>query len=1060
MPNVHITKSDSFLGGNESLSLDLDSAASPVVGVALLNDTPFPPGTIRLGTVKLSASGSGDISFGGGGTKGSVGFNASGGARAGIGVYGSSEDLFADLGGANQLLSGLTLDDAGVHRYVALYWGYDLAAAAKGAMALGVGGSAKFGVSGSSEGVFAFVRAYANEPGARSAVEDVVKNWRLPRQIDDLLTLPPGSWAMAEVDGSFAATLGAQYGYNFNWIHQVGLAGLSGDVGLKIQAAVEVELGFHASGKYFVVVGRDSLDAGNQVLRVRLHKMSQRGFSFALNTSLGVTGSTGVLLPQQLDQLIAGLFGTAAPQVVSDLAILRKVVDPSAPLNKLAGDFLVDFAQKELNTVVDVKQKFQEAQARIVRFLDLWDGLGAKAAAVLWGAATKADPQFQSTISALAAANGNPAALQQIVKAQFEQVDFFRSGIGQFLETQASNGVVALLANHADLSMISVLAQKVKDVLDAKVVTNLAKFIDDRLGLDKIRTLTLDQLDDRLKEKLSDFLQKPLDNAGLTEVRQTINELLQKGDKLYAEALKALNNTYSFELNATYQKTVTNDALIDVSFDFAKNAGLGPFASGAVDGDFVKLLTVPMAGVTLNAATLTHGVKRQASVSFNMPYFSSSSAGVNEAIAKMDVKAENGGLFLFDLQASDTQTQARNNVNRWSGRFAVGMKMAALGSGVRSYGDADELGREMTVSYGFRRAVKGLRTASLLNQLQPLQQTYFPGQFNAGGKPTLFQWVTDMDKLADGVENNGTGTIGNTLIGLDVAAPGTVLAGWLNAPADEKDGAYLRMSVAVQGALRRLIPYCYFQDVSRYKGGNAAAAAVLVYASIPPVNEVVVGSGGFPVAAAHPSYYWDVFDRDLLRAMVSGNPNTGNRLVSAMANVRNLMLALDGMHGEAQFYEGSQAGRLMSAALNSTIGRADLNALLFTEAEVLKSAVGAGRAMAEFRANANEPAKALEELAEFGHQITEAFHGKLTGLFNAKDEPDLLRNFGTLVFVEASRQLVGGAVSVVPTASLDVAVMRTKSAAGAAVVFPPAGWPDAGPLDAGSLAVEQRILNV
>jgi hypothetical protein len=85
---------------------------------------------------------------------------------------------------------------------------------------------------------------------------------------------------MAEVDGQFAATIGAQYGYNFNWIHKVGLHGLSGDIGLKIQAAVEVELGFSASRKHFVIVGRDSLNAADEILRVRLHKISKRGFSF------------------------------------------------------------------------------------------------------------------------------------------------------------------------------------------------------------------------------------------------------------------------------------------------------------------------------------------------------------------------------------------------------------------------------------------------------------------------------------------------------------------------------------------------------------------------------------------------------------------------------------------------------------------------------------------------------------------------------------------------------------------------------------------------------------
>jgi hypothetical protein len=705
-----------------------------------------------------------------------------------------------------------------------------------------------------------------------------------------------------------------------------------------------------------------------------------------------------------------------------------------------------------------VKQKFNEAQARIVKFLDVWDHLGDKASAILWDAAGKADPNFKTVIDALATAGGDPSALKKIVSTEFAKADFFRSRIGQFLESQASNSVVALLASNADLSKIGDIAKKVQEVLDGKVITNLTKFIDDRLGLDKIRDLTLDKIDDRLKEKLADFLAKPLDNAGLQDIRATIGEIIKKADKLYAEALKALNHTYSFELHASYQKTTTKDALIDASFDFKQNASLSAAVIAAIDGDFTSLLSKAPAGLLLNSATMTHGVTRQASVSFSMPYFSSSSVGLNTAIASLDVKAEDGGLFMFDLKASDKQTQIRNNQNRWSSRLAVGMKVASLASGIRDSGNLEKLGKEMTAGYGFCRAATGLGSASLLHQLEPLQQTYFPNQFSVPGKPSLFDWVTDLDKVADSVENNGTGLIGNTLISLDIAVPGTVLAGWLNAPAKDKDPAYLKMSLAVQAALKRLIPYCYFQDVSRYKGANAAAAAVLVYSAIPPLNQMHLDSGT-AVANSSPSYYWDVFDPDLLRAVVLNNQETINNLASNAAGIRRLLSSADRLHGDAQFYETSEVGKILNASLSGT-GLIDLKSLLFTEAEVLKSAVEAGQSMANFRRTAaDQPAKALEELAEFGHHLTEAFNGKLTDLFNAKDEPDLLRNFGTLVFLEASRQLQPGLGDIDPTAVLDVSIVRTKTDTGP-VVFPPKDFPDNDPLPAGSIALEQRVLSI
>ena len=109
--------------------------------------------------------------------------------------------------------------------------------------------------------------------------------------------------------------------------------------------------------------------------------------------------------------------------------------------------------------------------------------------------------------------------------------------------------------------------------------------------------------------------------------------------------------------------------------------------------------------------------------------------------------------------------------------------------------------------------------------------------------------------------------------------------------------------------------------------------------------------------------------------------------------------------------------------------------------------------MADFR---TKPADGLEHLVDFSHKLTVSFNSHLTDLFNAKDEPDLLRNFGLLVFVEASRALANlGAIQ--PSASLDLAVLRTKNAKGA-VPFPPEGFPNNDPVPAENIGVEQRIL--
>src|SRR5262249_54791009 len=203
------------------------------------------------------------------------------------------------------------------------YWGYDVQAALNGKVQLALGASVKFGADGATEGLFAVVRAFAAEPKARSAIADTIQSWRLPRQIERADSLAPGTWVIAEVDGRIAATIGAQLGYDFNWIRNVQLQGLSGDVGLKIQAAAEVALSFSVSGKYAVIVGRESLDPAREVLRVRLHKISQNGLGFALNASLGVERTTGKLLPKKLDQFVAGILGIHGQQILQELEIVR-----------------------------------------------------------------------------------------------------------------------------------------------------------------------------------------------------------------------------------------------------------------------------------------------------------------------------------------------------------------------------------------------------------------------------------------------------------------------------------------------------------------------------------------------------------------------------------------------------------------------------------------------------------------------------------------------------------------------------------------------------------------
>lgn len=100
-----------------------------------------------------------------------------------------------------------------------------------------------------------------NERNAFAAVQDLADSWILPTHVGPIEHLDPGTWLVAEVNGSVAANIGVQYGLDFNWVRDVEQLGLSGDIGLRLQLGLEASLGFSARGKYAVVLGRESSDA-------------------------------------------------------------------------------------------------------------------------------------------------------------------------------------------------------------------------------------------------------------------------------------------------------------------------------------------------------------------------------------------------------------------------------------------------------------------------------------------------------------------------------------------------------------------------------------------------------------------------------------------------------------------------------------------------------------------------------------------------------------------------------------------------------------------------------
>src|SRR5207249_4326853 len=91
------------------------------------------------------------------------------------------------------------------------------------------------------------------------------------------------------------------------------------------------------------------------------------------------------------------------------------------------------------------------------------------------------------------------------------------------------------------------------EILDGKVINDLADFVRDRLDVANIESLTFDQVDKRLKEKLSEFLGKTIDQAAFNDVRKAVHDVLDKAADIYKIGREALNKKYEFDLLYSYQ---------------------------------------------------------------------------------------------------------------------------------------------------------------------------------------------------------------------------------------------------------------------------------------------------------------------------------------------------------------------------------------------------------------------------------------------------------------------------------------------------------------------------
>jgi hypothetical protein len=1037
MPNI-VNLNKNFLSGAVDVGIEIiPPAAEPEIIAAFANNSSFPYRQINLGKISARAEAGHEIKFGEG--TGKVAFTAGGGTATSLGVYPDPQKMLDDLGIAESIAPGMSLSKDPESLYLALRWTYDANASAKGSIALGAPGSITFSGAAKRDALYAVIRRLDKSTGALTAVEQTARSWMLPSQIDKLEDLAPGTWLVAEVDGSVALSLGVQYGYDFNWVRETQLQGLSGDIALRLHAGISAAVSFTASGKFAVVVSRDPRDDADQTLRFRLFKLRQKGWGFALNAGASVQGDFSDFLPE-FDEFVKAVFGVHGAQVLKDLKAVEKWTNPNQSLAEILGEVSVDYGWKFLEEVTGINPEdaFAQAKERLVAFIDKWNDLPHSVASKLWKLVENNEDLSRIRNIAEKIRDANIDTVKKPIADLLEDVNFFRSPEGAWLVAAAAKGIFTAINSTNEFQKLQDAARKTLEILDGSafesVLERLQTYIESHLNLEEHLKLgkladlfgvnsladldqaSFDDIDEWLKARLTAFLGEKLDLSKLNEIRKAIFLFIKRGRTFYEKTLKALNRKYEFNFAYTFQSSTTKTAVLDFTLDFNQPNVIDALRL-ALSGRYDDLLLEQKPGVKLNVSTLTHQIARSSHVEINLPWFKSSLDHINTSLAKVDVIDEAGGrLFVYELDAKDVVAEK----NKRESRLAIGGFLSAKANQIRVF-DTNEL----TYSYSLRQVKRKMKRADLQYQLKPYVQTYFEGVFKPdnNGDGTFDNYIGELDKKIDELEFNGTDNFGNTLVSLEVSLPAVVSSAWLKAPAeptnDVKLPAYLNMSRRLQSKMREILPLSYFSDLSHFED-IGPAETLLVYSAIPPSTSIKYDGSNLTINLDK-EYYWYDVSSDKRHAMALSPWTTANLSV-ILERVHNLLIE-SGMTGTAAFFKPSRAALIQQDVIKDKHNDNLLDKLLAAENDIIKSARRAGFNIARFTAVSNlKPSEAVKELANFGSKLTSTFNEKIKSIYGS----GALRPLGTAMFVEAASALSPG-LPVNPTAMLELIVLKNEA---------------------------------
>jgi hypothetical protein len=900
---------------------------------------------------------------------------------------------------------------------ILLSLGYTASGSLNGTYPIGVVGSATFGVSGQADFAYAVLHRFDRGLGAHDVLTATVDSLKLPSQVGAAADLQPGTWLIAEVDGSIALNLAAKLGYNLSYQKQLQLLGVSHDLGVKIDASIQGTLGFTASGKYLLVLSRPSAVA-DQVLRLQLLKQKKHGWSIGLALTAGIQASPG--LPDKIDDFLGAVFGVYGGQIVNDLHSIENWSngDLGSNIAALTTKTAKDLLRKV--TGVDPDALLAQATGILKNALADWDKLAQNGSeevqSLAWQLLGNPDATAKNAVINLLQGLANGATFDQTLSNALQSLESRQ----WLLAISDAVGAVSGLALGQHQGAVQSQANDILNVLNGNVFTALKQEIDAQFNLNAIRTATDPaKLTQWVQDRLAAFLDTTvLANTDLRQIQKALQGLGSKINDLYNKTKSAINARYSIDFSLKYESNTADTALLDIEFDLGHAAAAGLFQtivkSGSADTLFNNL--GPVDGVTIHEALLTHEIHTAATTHFAVPFFTSDSAHLNDTVAQLKIE-QNGALLVASIDSKD-QVRA----DRYASILDVADDLAVTQTGI----NPDPSG---TIAYEMRLIRPAMTQIELENGTTDFVEAYLTDKFPSAASYTD-DFLKSLDTSISHALPNVINNFGDMAVSLQVALTADALSGWLT----KRDGqALLAAQVAasrkVQMFLRRYTSLLYFQDLNNLVGVTGAAP-LLAWAALPVAAGVDWDQPNQTLNAVDSGKdtYWDFVDPGLVVAMVNLR-FTENNLESAASEVYQRFLAA-GDKRNASFYGPDFAA--VGGTIRSTVLRTgpqgqvmeQLKSLLFSESQVISGVANALKAAAQAVDTLSIPdarTRIKNDLAAFARSLTLAMNSGVSNIYTAQN----LMIYGPMLLVELSRLLAPDSAVTKRSAMLELLSLKS-----------------------------------